>query len=142
MCTVEYFTAECKICRLNRRPVRKTGVQRRTQAVYAVPSRTQTARFFSPKINPCEIHEDFHCKPNALHCPVIHHSVKLLHRNAVYSTVPHDLTQNDEADRVLLHTGYHGQKSERICSIADFSPTSTPVSPIRNHTTRNYGGKN
>ena len=34
--------------------------------------------------------------------PVIYRSVKSMHRNVVYPTVPHDLTQNDEADRVLL----------------------------------------
>ena len=46
------------------------------------------------------------------------------------------------AERVLLRTGHHGRKSERICGTEDFSLTSTPASPIRNHTTRNYGGKN
>ena len=53
-------------------------------------------------INPCEIHENFHCKPNAMHRLVIHQSVNPLHRTVAYPTVPHDLTQNDEADRVLL----------------------------------------
>jgi hypothetical protein len=37
-----------------------------------------------------------------MYCPVIYRSVKPLLRNAVYPTVPHDLTQNGEADRVLL----------------------------------------
>ena len=53
-------------------------------------------------VNPCEIHENFHRKSNAMHRPVIYRSVKPLHRNVVYPTVSHDLTQNDEADRVLL----------------------------------------
>ena len=53
-------------------------------------------------VNPCEIHENFRCKPNAMHRPVIYGNVKPLHRNVVYPTVPHDLTQNDEVDRVLL----------------------------------------
>jgi len=48
---------------------------------------------------------------------------------------------NDEADRVLLRTGHHGQKSERICGTADFSPANTPVSLKRKPTTREYGGK-
>ena len=77
-----------------------------------------------------------------MHRPVIHQSVKPLHRDVVYPTVPHALTQNDEADRVLLCTGHHGQKSERICGMADFSPTSKPVLPTRKQTTREYGGKN
>jgi hypothetical protein len=91
-----------KNCPLNRRPVRKTGVQQCTEVVLAVPSRTRAAQFFSPEINPCEIHENFHCKPNAMHRPVIYRSVKSLHRTAACPAVPHDLTQNDEADRVLL----------------------------------------
>ena len=127
---------------MDSRSVRKTGVQKRTEVSFAVPSRTQTAQFFSAEINPCEIHENFHCKSNAMHHPVIYHSAKPLHRNAVYPTVPHDLAQNDEADRVLLRIGHHRQKSERICGMAVFSLASTPASPIRNHTTRNYGGKN
>ena len=93
-------------------------------------------------INPCEIHENFHRKPNAMHRPVIYQSVKLLHRTAAYPAVPHDLSQNDEADRGLLRTGHHKRKFERICGMADFSSPRTPASPIRNHTTRNYGGKN
>ena len=55
-----------------------------------------------------------------MHHPVIYRNAKLLYRNVVFPTVPHDLTQNDEADRGLLRTGHHGQKSERICGIADF----------------------
>ena len=98
----KHFTAECKICRLNRRPVRKTGVQRRTQAVHAVPSRTQTARFCCSKINACEIREDFCRRSNALHHSVIYQRMKPLYLDVVYPTVPHDLTQNDESDRVLL----------------------------------------
>lgn len=34
-----------------------------------------------------------------MHRPVIYQSVKLLHRTAAYPAVPHDLSQNDEADR-------------------------------------------
>ena len=55
------------------------------------------------EVNPCEIHGNFHRKPNAMHRPVIYQSVKLLHRTAAYPAVPHDLSQNDEADRGLLH---------------------------------------
>jgi len=76
-----------------------------------------------------------------MHRQVIHQSVKLLHWDVVYPTVSYDLTQNDEADRVLLRAGYHGRKSERICGIADFSPANTPTSPIRKPIMRNYGGK-
>jgi hypothetical protein len=111
----------------------------RNSAMYRVPVGCQKRHI---TINPCEIHENFHRKPNAMHRPVIHQSVNPLHRTAAYPTVPHDLTQNDEADRVLLRTGHHGQKSERICSTADFSPTSIPKLPIRKTATRNYGGKN
>ena len=107
--------------------------------MYGVPVGCQKRHI---EVNPCEIHENFHCKPNTMHRPVIHQSVKPLHRDVVYPTVPHDLAQNDEADRVLLRIGHHRQKSERICGMAVFSLTSTPASPIRNHTTRNYGGKN
>jgi hypothetical protein len=130
-----------KNCPLNRRPVRKTGVQQCTEVVLAVPSRTRAAQFFSPEINPCEIHENFHCKPNALHHQVIYRSVNPLLRTAAYPAVLYVLMPNDEADRVLLRTGHHGQKSERICSTADFSPTSTLASPIRKPIIRNYGGK-
>ena len=142
MRTVKHFTVECKTCR-------RIGIQY-AKPVYSsvhepvLPYRTVHRRliFFSPEINPCEIHENFHCKPNAMHRPVIHQSVKPLHRDVVYPTVPHDLTQNDEADRVLLCTGHHGQKSERICDMAYFSLTSKPVLPTRKQTTREYGGKN
>ena len=44
-----------------------------------------------------------------------------MHRNVVYPTVPHDLTQNSEAGRVLLRKEHHGWKFERICGMADFS---------------------
>jgi len=37
-----------------------------------------------------------------MHHPVIYRSMKPLHRDVVYPAVPHDLTQNDEAGRVLL----------------------------------------
>ena len=86
----------------NRRLARKTDVQQRTEGGLAVPSRTPTARFCCSKINACEIREDFRRRSNALHRPVIYRSVKPLHRNVVYPTVPHDLTQNDEADRAQL----------------------------------------
>ena len=87
---------------MNRRLVRKTGVQKRTQRDFAVPSRTLAAQFSGFKINACEIRENFHCKSNALHRPVIYREVKPLHLDVVYPTVPHDLPQNDEAGRVLL----------------------------------------
>ena len=87
---------------MNRRSVHKTGVQKRTEGGLAVSSRTPAAQFCSPKNNPCEIREDFCRRLNALHHPVIYRSVKPMHRNVVYPTVPHDLTQNDEAGRVLL----------------------------------------
>ena len=117
---------------------------RRTEAYtrgFSVPSRTWRLNFAAPKNNACEIREDFRRKPNALHHPVIYRSVKPMHRNVVYPTVPHDLTQNDEAGRVLLRTEHHEWKSERICGMADFSSPHTPASPIRNYTTRNNGGK-
>jgi len=122
-----------KNCPLNRRPVRKTSVH---EVSFAVPSRTRTAYFNGFKINACEIRDDFRRKPNALHHPVIYQSVKLLHRNVVYPTVPHDLTQNSEAGRALLRTGYHGRKSERICGTADFSLANAPRLPIRKPITR------
>ena len=109
---------------MDSRSVRKTGVQKRTQEGFSVPSRTQTAQFCSPKINACEIREDFRHGSNKIRHPVIYRSVKPLHRTAAYPVVPYVLTQNDEADRVLLRTGHHGRKSERICGTADFSPKS------------------
>ena len=54
------------------------------------------------EVNPCEIYENFHRKPNAMHRPVIYRSVKPLHLTAAYSAASYALTQNDEADRVLL----------------------------------------
>ena len=60
------------------------------------------AQFSGFKINACEIREDFRRKPNALHHPVIYRSVKPLHLTAAYSAASYALTQNDEADRVLL----------------------------------------
>ena len=77
-------------------------IQKRTQAVYAVPSRTPAAQFCSPKNNPCEIREDFCRRLNALHHPVIYRSVKPMHRNVAYPAIPYVLTQNDEADRAQL----------------------------------------
>ena len=127
-------SAACKAA--NECLIRKTGVQKRTQAVYAVPSRTPAAQFCSPKNNPCEIREDFCRRLNALHHPVIYRSVKPMHRNVVYPTVPHDLTQNSEAGRVLLRTEHHGRKSERICGTVDFSLANAPGSPIRKPITR------
>jgi hypothetical protein len=121
---------------MNRRSVHKTGVQKRTEGGLAVSSRTPAAQFCSPKNNPCEIHENFHCKPNAMYRPVIYRSVKPMHRNVVYPTVPHDLTQNSEAGRALLRTEHHGRKSERICGTADFSLANAPGSPIRKPITR------
>ena len=75
-------------------------------------------------------------KPNAMYRPVIYRSVKPMHRNVVYPTVPHDLTQNSEAGRALLRTEHHGRKSERICGTADFSLANAPGSPIRKPITR------
>jgi len=67
--------------------------------MYSVLPGCQNRRF---PINACEIREDFCRKPNALHHPVIYRSVKPLHRTAVFLTVSYALTQNDEADRVLV----------------------------------------
>ena len=103
---------------------------------FSVPSRTWWLNFAAPKNNACEIREDFRRKPNALHHPVIYRSVKPMHRNVVYPTAPHDLTQNSEAGRVLLRTGHHGRKSEQICGTADFSLANAPGSPIRKPITR------
>ena len=69
-----------------------------------------------------------------MHRPVIYQSVKLLHRTAAYPAVPHDLSQNDEADRGLLRTGHHKRKFERICGMADFS-SSTAYQNHRYETT-------
>jgi len=126
---------------LNRRPVRKTGVQKRTEGGLAVPSRTPAAQFCCSKINACEIREDFRRKPNALHHPVIYRSVKPMHRNVVYPAVPHDLTQNSEAGRVLFRTEHHGRKSERICGTTEFSPQSAHSSLTQKPISRKYGGK-
>ena len=112
---------------------------RRTEAYtrgFSVPSRTWWLNFAAPKNNACEIREDFRRKPNALHHPVIYRSVKPIHRNVVYPTAPHDLTQNSEAGRVLLRTEHHGWKFERICHAADFSLANAPGSPIRKPITR------
>ena len=68
----------------------------------AVQSRTRTAYFNGFKINACEIRDDFRRRSNALHHSVIYQSVKPLHRDVAYPTVPHVLTQNDEAGRALL----------------------------------------
>ena len=94
------------------------------------------AQFCSPKNNACEIREDFRRKPNALHYPVIYRNAKLLYRTVAYPAIPYVLTQNDESDRVLLRTGYHGRKSEQICGTADFSLANAPGSPIRKPITR------
>jgi hypothetical protein len=99
------------------------------------------AQFCSPKNNACEIREDFCRRSNGLHHPVIYRSVKPMHRNVVYPTVPHDLTQNSEAGRVLLRTGHHGRKSERICGTADFSPQSAHSPLTQKPISRKYGGK-
>ena len=109
---------------------------RRTEVGFAVPSRTQTAQFFSPEINPCENREDFRRRSNTMHHPVIYRNAKLLYRTVAYPTIPYVLTQNDESDRVLLRTGYHGRKSEQICGTADFSLANAPGSPIRKPITR------
>ena len=77
-------------------------VQKRTEVHFAVPSRTLAAQFSDFKINACEIREDFRRRSNALHHPVIYRSAKALHLTAAYSAASYALTQNDEADRVLL----------------------------------------
>ena len=100
------------------------------------------AQFCSPKNNACEICEDFRRKPNALHYPVIYRNAKLLYRTVAYPAIPYVLTQNDESDRVLLRTGYHGRKSERICHAADSSPQSAHSSLTQKPIIRNNGGKN
>ena len=100
---------------------------RRTEAYtrgFSVPSRTWRLNFAAPKNNACEIREDFRRRSNALHHPVIYRSVKLLHRTVAYPAVLYVLMPDDEADRVLLRTGHHERKSERICGTADFSPQS------------------
>ena len=94
--------AEPTVGTQNRRTEAYRSVQKRTEGGLAVPSRTPVAQFCSPKNNPCEIREDFRRKPNALHHPVIYRSVKPLHLTAAYSAASYALTQNDEADRVLL----------------------------------------
>ena len=72
-----------------------------------------------------------------MHRPVIHQSVKPLHRDVVYPTVPHDLAQNDEADRVLLRIGHHRQKSERICGMAVFfTDKYTGITDTKPHYTK------
>ena len=87
---------------LNRRLVRKTGVQKRTQRDFAVPSRTLAAQFSGFKINACEIREDFRRRSNTMHHPVIYRNAKLLYRTVAYPAIPYVLTQNDEADRAQL----------------------------------------
>ena len=106
--------------------------------MYSVPTGRQNRRF---SINPCENREDFRRKPNALHHPVIYQSVKLLHRTVTYPAVLYVLMPDDEADRVLLCTGHHGRKSERICHTVDFSLANAPASPIGKTIIRKYGGK-
>ena len=76
-----------------------------------------------------------------MHHPVIYRNAKLLYRTVAYPAIPYVLTQNDEADRVLLRTGHHGQKSERICGMADSSPQSAHSSLIQKQISRKYGGK-
>ena len=126
---------------MDSRSVRKTGVQKRTQEGFSVPSRTQTAQFCSPKINACEIREDFRRRSNALHHPVIYRSVKPPHWTVAYPAISYAFAQNDEAGRVLLRTGRHGRKSERICGTADFSPQSAHSSLTQKPISRKYGGK-
>ena len=98
----KHFTAECKISRLQSYGQPLGTQNRRTEGGLAVPSRTPTARFCCSKINACEIREDFCRRSNALHHSVIYQRMKPLYLDVVYPTVPHDLTQNDESDRVLL----------------------------------------
>ena len=44
-------------------------------------------------------------------------------------------------DRVLLRTGHHERKSERICGMADFSPQGVHSSLTQKPISRKYGGK-
>jgi hypothetical protein len=76
-----------------------------------------------------------------MHRPVIYRSAKPLHRIVVYPATPYVFMQNDEADRVLLWTGYHGQKSEQICGMADSPPQSVHSSLTQEPISRKYGGK-
>jgi hypothetical protein len=76
-----------------------------------------------------------------MHHPVIYRSVKPLHRTAAYPAISYAFAQNDEVDRVLLRTGHHRRKSERICGTADFSPQSAHSSLTQKPTSRKYGGK-
>ena len=126
---------------MDSRSVRKTGVQKRTQEGSSVPSRTPAAQSCSPKINACEIREDFRRRSNALHHPVIYRSVKPPHWTVAYPAISYAFAQNDEAGRVLLRTGRHGRKSERICGTADFSPQSAHSSLTQKPISRKYGGK-
>ena len=117
---------------------------RRTEAYAKRLCRTKlytNGSFFSPEINPCEIHKNFHCKPNALHHSVIYRSVKPPHWTVAYPAISYAFAQNDEAGRVLLRTGRHGRKSERICGTADFSPQSAHSSLTQKPISRKYGGK-
>ena len=117
---------------------------RRTEAYAKRLCRTKlytNGSFFSPEINPCDIHENFHCKPNAMHPPVIYRSVKPPHWTVAYPAISYAFAQNDEAGRVLLRTGRHGRKSERICGTADFSPQSAHSSLTQKPISRKYGGK-
>ena len=100
-----------------------------------------TAQFCSIKIKACENREDFRRRSNALHHSVIYRSVKPLHWTVAYPAVPYVLTQKDEAGRVLLRTGHHRQKFERICSTADFSLQSVHSSLTQKTISRKYGGK-
>ena len=76
-----------------------------------------------------------------MHHPVIYRSVKLLHRTVAYPAVLYVLMPDDEADRVLLRTGHHERKSERICGMADFSPQGVHSSLTQKPISRKYGGK-
>ena len=125
----------------NRRTEVYRSVQKCTEGGLAVPSRTPTARFCCSKINACEIREDFRRRSNALHHPVIYRSVKPPHWTVAYPAISYAFAQNDEAGRVLLRTGRHGRKSERICGTADFSPQSAHSSLTQKPISRKYGGK-
>ena len=108
---------------------------------FSVPSRTWRLNFAAPKNNACEIREDFRRRSNALHHPVIYRSVKPPHWTVAYPAISYAFAQNNEAGRVLLRTGRHGRKSERICGTADFSPQSAHSSLTQKPISRKYGGK-
>ena len=124
MRTVKHFTVECKTCRRIGGWYAKPAYRSVQEAGLPYQAVHRRLNFAVPKNNPCEIREDFRRRSNALHHPVIYRSVKPPHWTVAYPAISYAFAQNDEAGRVLLRTGRHGRKSERICGTADFSPQS------------------